>query len=204
MKQFIKNIGTILVYAIIGTIISIFFISSLILISTSFKWFDFSIKESIAFAALISATDPVMIISAFKDLNQFTDFHQIVFGESIMNDAVSIVFYEASLNLDLSESLFLALLRSLGIFSLVLIGSICLGYLIGFITALILKLISPRLKNKIESIEIGFMTILPWVSYLVAQMLKMSGIVAIMFNGLAHAIYTKPNLTNQANIVRDI
>lgn len=118
-----------------------------------------------------------------------------------MNDAVSIVFYEASLDLDLSESVISSLLSSLGIFSLVLVGSICLGYLIGFITALTLRLISPRLKNKIESIEIGFMTILPWVSYLIAQMLSMSGIVAIMFNGLAHAIYTKPNLTPQANIV---
>ena len=58
-------------------------------------------------------------------------------------------------------------------------------------------------KN-IEKIEISLMVILPWVSYLGAQMLGLSGIVSLLFNGIAHATYTKPNLTDWSKIVKKI
>ena len=52
-----------------------------------------SLKESCAFGALISATDPVAVIAIFKQLNADDDLFALVFGESMLNDAVSIVMY---------------------------------------------------------------------------------------------------------------
>ncbi len=74
-----------------------------------------------------------------------------------------------------------------------------MGFVIGYLTAVFLKNIG-RVKN-IEKIEIGLMVILPWISYLTAQMLGLSGIMSLLFNGIAHATYTKPNLTDWSKIV---
>ena len=148
---------------------------------------------------MISATDPVAIISAFKDYQTDPNFFQIIFGESILNDAVSIVFYDTCINFG-SGSVLEVIGSGVMSFSLNIIGSTILGFAIGYFTAVFLKLISGKIKN-IERIEISLMVILPWVSYLTAQMLSLSGIVSLLFNGIAHASYTKPNLTDWSKIV---
>jgi NhaP-type Na+/H+ or K+/H+ antiporter len=127
------------------------------------------LRESLAYGSFISATDPVAIISAFKDYNTDANFFQIVLGESILNDAVSIVFYETCLKYgpsSFAEKIFEAFLS----FLLNIFGSTILGFSIGFLTAIFLKLISSKVKQ-IERIEISLMVILPWVSYLTAQVI---------------------------------
>ncbi len=126
-----------------------------------------SLRESLAYGSFMSATDPVAIISAFKDYNTDPNFFQIVLGESILNDAVSIVFYETCINYD-PDSFAEKLFQAVKSFLLNIIGSTLLGLIIGFLTAIFLKFMSTRVKQ-IEKIEIGLMVILPWVSYLSAQ-----------------------------------
>jgi len=46
---------------------------------------------SFAFGSLISAVDPVATIAIFNALNVDPVLNMLVFGESILNDAVSIV-----------------------------------------------------------------------------------------------------------------
>ena len=62
--------------------------------------------------------------------------------------------------------------------------------------------LSIQLSKNIQEIEIGLVMLIPWVSYLIASMCGLSGIVVIMFNGLSQAAYTKPNLTSSAKLVR--
>jgi NhaP-type Na+/H+ or K+/H+ antiporter len=54
----------------------------------------FSASEAMAFGSLISATDPVSVLAIFKMLNADVNLYAIVFGESIFNDAISMVMYE--------------------------------------------------------------------------------------------------------------
>ena len=86
--------GTIIVIAFVGTFISVIITSVMVfLFYHIFQFTDhmLSLKESCAFGALISATDPVAVIAIFKQLN--ADLFALVFGESMLNDAVSIVMY---------------------------------------------------------------------------------------------------------------
>ncbi|EPY88313.1 hypothetical protein CB1_000178015 [Camelus ferus] len=48
-------------------------------------------KQSFAFGSLISAVDPVATIAIFNALHVDPVLNMLVFGESILNDAVSIV-----------------------------------------------------------------------------------------------------------------
>jgi len=125
------------------------------------------LRESLAYGSFISATDPVAIISAFKEYDTDTNFFQIVLGESILNDAVSIVFYETCLKYgpsSFAEKIILPFLS----FLINIFGSTILGFTIGFLTAIFLKTISSKVQQ-IEKMEISLMVILPMVSYLAAQ-----------------------------------
>ena len=50
-----------------------------------------SLVESFAFGSLISAVDPVATLAIFSALDVDPVLNMLVFGESILNDAVSIV-----------------------------------------------------------------------------------------------------------------
>ena len=53
--------------------------------------YRFNLVESFAFGSLISAVDPVATLAIFKALDVEPVLYMLVFGESILNDAVSIV-----------------------------------------------------------------------------------------------------------------
>jgi solute carrier family 9 (sodium/hydrogen exchanger), member 8 len=53
----------------------------------------FSFRESMAFSSLISATDPVSVLSIFKEIGADLNLYSLIFGESIFNDAIGIVMY---------------------------------------------------------------------------------------------------------------
>ena len=43
------------------------------------------------FGAIVSATDPVTMLAVFKELKVDVDLDALLFGESVLNDAVAIV-----------------------------------------------------------------------------------------------------------------
>jgi len=59
----------------------------------TFHKFGSSSIPSFLFGALISATDPVTVLAVFHDLRVDFDLYSLVFGESVLNDAVAIVLY---------------------------------------------------------------------------------------------------------------
>ena len=53
-----------------------------------------SLIECLAFGSTLSATDPVTILAIFTQYKVDPKLYNIIFGESLLNDAVSIVMYE--------------------------------------------------------------------------------------------------------------
>lgn len=53
-----------------------------------------SFLDSMIFGSVLSATDPVTVLTIFQSLKVDPKLYSIVFGESILNDVVSIVLYE--------------------------------------------------------------------------------------------------------------
>lgn len=94
-KYFFRNLGAILTFAIIGTTISAFLIG--VLMYGAVKLWpaalsnDFTFLDTLFFGALISPTDPLTILAIFHDLQVDVNLYALVFGESVLNDAVAIV-----------------------------------------------------------------------------------------------------------------
>jgi NhaP-type Na+/H+ or K+/H+ antiporter len=101
---------------------------------------------------------------------------------------------------DEHKNLILQILAPFGQFIILFLGS----FLIGAISALIIAFIMKRVKRsgtiKMNN-EISMMILCPWVSYLIAEGLKFSGIVSILINGVFLAQYVLPNLSKTSKKV---
>jgi sodium/hydrogen exchanger-like protein 6/7 len=47
-----------------------------------------------AFGSLISATDPITVLSIFETLKINNTLYLLIFGEGLVNNAIAIIFYE--------------------------------------------------------------------------------------------------------------
>lgn len=94
-KHFFRNVGSILLYAFLGTFIAIISSSCMFYLAGNLPALSpkFSVHESLAFGSLISSTDPVAVLSIFKEMEVDMTLYILIFGESIFNDAISIVMY---------------------------------------------------------------------------------------------------------------
>lgn len=96
-RHFFRNIGSILAYAFMGTVISCFIIGLIMYGFVSFMKMvgqlggDFFFTDCLFFGAIVSATDPVTVLAIFAELKVDVDLYALLFGESVLNDAVAIV-----------------------------------------------------------------------------------------------------------------
>lgn len=157
---------------------------------------------SFAFGSLISAVDPVATIAIFNALHVDPVLNMLVFGESILNDAVSIVLTNTAEGLTRKHmsdvSGWQTFSQALGYFLKMFFGSAALGTLTGLISALVLKHIDLR---KTPSLEFGMMIIFAYLPYGLAEGISLSGIMAILFSGIVMSHYTHHNLSPVTQIL---
>uniref|UniRef100_A0A8C8FFE7 Sodium/hydrogen exchanger n=1 Tax=Oncorhynchus tshawytscha TaxID=74940 RepID=A0A8C8FFE7_ONCTS len=191
--NFFQNIGSITLFAVIGTAISAFIVGGGIY---------FLGQVSFAFGSLISAVDPVATIAIFNALNVDPVLNMLVFGESILNDAVSIVLTNTAEGFARDDNSMVTgwetFLQALGYFLKMFFGSAALGTLTGLISAIFLKHFDLR---KTPSLEFGMMIIFAYLPYGLAEGIKLSGIMSILFSGIVMSHYTHHNLSPVTQIL---
>lgn len=172
--NFFQNIGSILVFAIVGTTISALVIGAgVYILGLADVAYHLSFIESFAFGSLISAVDPVATVAIFHALDIDPVLNMLVFGESILNDAIAIVLTTSILESnkpDLSpiEAVFSAFNR----FCLMFFASAGIGVVFALISALLLKHVDLR-KN--PSLEFGMMLVFTYAPYALAEGIHLSG-----------------------------
>ncbi|CAH1397680.1 unnamed protein product [Nezara viridula] len=197
--NFFQNIGSILVFAIAGTTISALVIGAgIYLLGLADVAYRLSFMESFAFGSLISAVDPVATVAIFHALDIDPVLNMLVFGESILNDAIAIVlttsvFESGNPNMSSSE----AVLAGINRFCLMFFASAGIGVVFALISALLLKHVDLR-KN--PSLEFGMMLVFTYAPYALAEGIHLSGIMAILFCGIVMSHYTHYNLSTVTQI----
>uniref|UniRef100_A0A453RIS8 Cation/H+ exchanger transmembrane domain-containing protein n=2 Tax=Aegilops tauschii subsp. strangulata TaxID=200361 RepID=A0A453RIS8_AEGTS len=88
IKPFFSNFGAIITFAIVGTLIASIVTGVLVM----------PLVECMMFGALVSATDPVTVLSIFQELGTDVNLYALVFGESVLNDAMAISLYRIRLD----------------------------------------------------------------------------------------------------------
>ncbi|XP_010874117.1 sodium/hydrogen exchanger 8 isoform X2 [Esox lucius] len=201
--NFFQNIGSITLFAVIGTAISAFIVGGgIYFLGQADVIYKMSMTDSFAFGSLISAVDPVATIAIFNALNVDPVLNMLVFGESILNDAVSIVLTNTAEGFARDDNSMVTgwetFLQALGYFLKMFFGSAALGTLTGLISAICLKHFDLR---KTPSLEFGMMIIFAYLPYGLAEGIKLSGIMAILFSGIVMSHYTHHNLSPVTQIL---
>ncbi|XP_027849240.2 sodium/hydrogen exchanger 8 [Aphis gossypii] len=197
--NFFQNIGSILVFAIIGTTISALVIGAgIYVLGLAQVAYKLSFVESFAFGSLISAVDPVATVAIFHALDVDPVLNMLVFGESILNDAIAIVLTTSVLQsngpaMSTSE----AVLTGIKQFCLMFFASAGIGVIFALISALLLKYVDLR---KTPSLEFAMMLVFTYAPYVLAEGIHLSGIMAILFNGIVMSHYTHFNLSTVTQI----
>uniref|UniRef100_A0A336LGG0 Sodium/hydrogen exchanger n=1 Tax=Culicoides sonorensis TaxID=179676 RepID=A0A336LGG0_CULSO len=200
-KYFFRNLGAIFTYAIIGTTLSAFLIGGLMYsvvqvmpdrLSSSFTFLD-----TLYFGALISPTDPLTILAIFHDMHVDVNLYALVFGESVLNDAVAIVLSGSIQNYgehysttgDFESHAFI---KALGDFFGVFFFSTVIGATMGCCTALMTKFTKVKDFPLLES---ALFVLMSYSTFLIAEAAELTGVVAVLFCGICQAHYTYNNLS---------
>ncbi|XP_065094387.1 sodium/hydrogen exchanger 8 [Ochlerotatus camptorhynchus] len=199
--NFFQNIGSILVFAIIGTTISALVIGSgVYLLGLAEVAYRLNFVESFAFGSLISAVDPVATVAIFHALDVDPILNMLVFGESILNDAISIVLTTTVMPMvsgSGSEGTGESIISALNTFCLMFFASAGIGVVFALMGALLLKHVDLR---KHPSLEFGLMLVFTYAPYVLAEGIHLSGIMAILFCGIVMSHYTHFNLSTVTQI----
>ncbi len=94
---FFRNMFTIFSLAIVGTVINIAVTTALIFIPYS-MWGSQTVDliDIVTFSTVVSAVDPVATLSIFSALKVDADLNNLIFGESVLNDAAVVVLVRPS------------------------------------------------------------------------------------------------------------
>lgn len=113
--------------------------------------FELSLTESFILGAIVSATDPVSVVSLMKESGASESLFNIIFGESIFNDAVAIVLYKTVVKLTEDGTNEDELLVSAGEFIWVFLGSALIGSFIAFAISVVLKWVYIERRSMLEA-----------------------------------------------------
>jgi monovalent cation:H+ antiporter, CPA1 family len=183
IKSFTQNMGSIISLATIGMLISAGLIASGMHYLLDFPWIP-----ALLFGSLISATDPISVLSLFKKIGAPKRLQAIVEGESLFNDGTTLVLFGIILEIANSQASTFGraeLLGSFGSFGIVVLGGILTGLVLGFFFSKALDYVKDS-----KEIEISITLILAHATFIIAEyFLGVSGILATVAAGIVVGNY---------------
>nr|XP_033789236.1 sodium/hydrogen exchanger 3 isoform X1 [Geotrypetes seraphini] len=198
-RLFFGNLGTILLYAVIGTVwnaattgLSLYGVYQTGIMGP----LEINLLDFLLFGSLIAAVDPVAVLAVFEEVHVNDVLFIIVFGESLLNDAVTVVLYnvfDSFVSMGAENVTGVDCVKGIVSFLVVSLG----GTAVGIIFAFLLSLVT-RFTKHVRIIEPGFVFVISYLSYLTSEMLSLSAILAITFCGICCQKYVKANIGQQS------
>ncbi|XP_038168740.1 sodium/hydrogen exchanger 5 [Arvicola amphibius] len=199
-RLFFDNLGAILTYAVVGTLwnafttgVALWGLQQAGLVAPRVQA---GLLDFLLFGSLISAVDPVAVLAVFEEVHVNETLFIIVFGESLLNDAVTVVLYKVcnsfvemgSANVQATD--YLKGVASLFVVSL---GGAAVGLVFAFLLAL-----TTRFTKRVRIIEPLLVFLLAYAAYLTAEMASLSAILAVTMCGLGCKKYVEANISHKS------
>lgn len=166
-----RNLGAILLLAVPGVVLTMFIVGGIV------SWgAGLALPVTLSFGALIAATDPIAVVSIFRLLGVPKRLSVLVEGESLLNDGTALVLFNL-----------MVVVAATGKFNLVVsaldfvrisVGGVVIGLASGWAVSRLIARIDDYL------IETTLTTVLAFGSYILADQLHFSGVLAVVAAGL--------------------
>ncbi|KAM7278526.1 hypothetical protein ACFE04_005660 [Oxalis oulophora] len=222
-KQFFRNFATIMLFGAVG-------------VTQIFKKLDIGsldIGDYIAIGAIFAATDSVCTLQVLNQ-DETPLLYSLVFGEGVVNDATSVVLFNAIQGFDLDRLNVKIGLDFIGNFFYLFVSSTMLGVITGLFSAFIIKklyfgrmlvnnfvctianlqisqlhivvpsgillwMLSQAQKHSTDR-EFALMMLMAYLSYILAELFYLSGILTVFFCGIVMSHYTWHNVTESSRV----
>ncbi|XP_061787376.1 Na(+)/H(+) exchanger beta-like isoform X1 [Nerophis lumbriciformis] len=197
IRPFTENLGTILVFAVVGTLWNAFFIGGVMygvcrLEGAQLAGVD--LLSCLLFGAIVSAVDPVAVLAVFEEIHINELLHILVFGESLLNDAVTVVLYHLFEEFSHAGVVTVAdALLGVLCFFVVSCGGIMVGAIYGVLGAF-----TSRFTSHTRVIEPLFVFLYSYMAYLSAEVFHLSGIMSLIACGVVMRPYVEANISHKS------
>jgi NhaP-type Na+/H+ or K+/H+ antiporter len=198
-KNFFKYFHYSIFFGIFGTFINFLLIVAITSIINFFFLFGmkFTFKDILLFSSVISATDTLSPLCYINE-NANVKLYEVLFGEGIFNDSMSITLYQI-----ISKYYEIFSTSKFFIYFLFLfLSSLLLGICIGLLATFFLKIL--KKYNLDRSQEIIFIIIFAFISYILAEILNLSSILSLLFCSMTlnnYAIYNLSKLAREESCI---
>ena len=206
-KGFLANIGAITLYAFFGTIVSTFVVGYLLFYASKIGLVNLDSEnpmEALIFGSLISAVDPVATLSIMGNEELGVDplLYSLVFGESVLNDAIAISLFKTFFGFYNPENIqrhvsYPAIIVS---FMFTTGMSILVGVGLGLGASWLFKHTDLKLYPKLET---SLLLCFCYLCYAAAESIGLSGIMALFFQGVVLSHYNVYNLSMVAHVATE-
>jgi solute carrier family 9 (sodium/hydrogen exchanger), member 8 len=196
-------------YAMLGTVISTFVVGGLSFTAARAGLIrdidQENPMEALMFGALISAVDPVATLAILgnAELRCNPLLYSLVFGESVLNDAVAIALFKVFAKYYDPEGPHWSeaeIPSALWTFVTVSCGSILVGVVLGLSASYLYK--HTRL-HRYPSLETSLLFCFCYLCYSMGEVLGGSGIMALFFEGMILSHYNSYNLSPTAHVAAE-
>jgi Na+:H+ antiporter len=170
-----RTFGGIAILAIPGVLISAAVVALALNLATGLP-----LDLAFVVGAMVSATDPVAVIATFKRLGAPKNLSTLVEGESLFNDGTAIVVFAIALRAVSGE---VTAVDAVSSFVLTLVVSIVIGAVAGFAASRVVATVDDHL------IETTVSVLLAYGTYIIADVLHESGVIATVVAGITLGSY---------------
>lgn len=183
-----RNLVPILALAVPGVLVTTFIVGGIV------SWgVALALPVALVFGALIAATDPIAVVALFRALGVPKRLAVLVEGESLLNDGTAIVVFNIVLAVALGVHF--SAVEALIDFIRVAAGGAVVGFVLGWIVSRIIAGVDDYL------IETTLTTILAFGTYLIAERLHFSGVLAVVGAGLVNGSIGPRGMSPSTRIV---
>lgn len=153
-------------------------VTTTLIVGLIFKWLfpDLPWALAFSFGAVVSPPDATAVSAVLKRFSISSRLSTILEGESLVNDASALVLYRLALVALFSGTF--SLVESSLAFAIAVIGGLAVGLVSGYV----MQNFSKRFLDPVTGTIFSFL--IPYITYIFADYLGVSGVLAVVVNGL--------------------